>query len=70
MKVKQVAKLNRENRQNPNQYRVYDPNGIAPCLNTMGGGGLQPHIIMKVKNQTKQGYIECPIGGGDGLGFP
>ena len=38
MKVKQVAKLNRENRQNPNQYRVYDPNGIAPCLNTMGGG--------------------------------
>lgn len=70
MKVKQVAKLNRENRQNPNQYRVYDPNGIAPCLNTMGGGGLQPHIIMKVKNQTKQGYIECPIGGVMDLAFP
>ena len=27
-------------------------------------------IHMKVKNQTKAGYIDCPIGGGDGLGFP
>ena len=35
-----------------------------------GWGGLQPHIIMKVKNQTKQGYIECPIGGVMDLAFP
>lgn len=27
-----------KNRANPNQGRVYDPNGIAPCLNTVGGG--------------------------------
>ena len=32
-------------RDNPNQYRVYDPNGIGPCLGTCGGGGLEPHII-------------------------
>ena len=70
MKVRQIAKLNKDGRENPNQYRVYDPKGLAPCLNTMDGGGRQPHIIMKVKNQTKAGYIECPIGGGVGFGFP
>lgn len=33
------------NRDNPNQYRVYDKDGLAPCLNQMEGGGRQPHII-------------------------
>lgn len=27
-----------KNRDNPNQGRVYAINGIAPCLNTIGGG--------------------------------
>ena len=27
-------------RKNPNQGRVYSPEGIAPCLNTAGGGIL------------------------------
>lgn len=27
--------------------RVYDVNGIAPTINTCGGGGLQPKIIVK-----------------------
>ena len=34
-----------KNRKNPNQGRIYDINGIAPCLNTKGGGNLEPHII-------------------------
>ena len=31
-------------RDNPNQGRVYDPTGLAPCLNKMEGGGREPLI--------------------------
>ena len=37
--------VKRENRDNPNPYRVYDTEGVAPCLGTMGGGGREPHTI-------------------------
>ena len=33
-------------RDNPNQGRVYDPMGIAPCLNQMDGGGREPHVAL------------------------
>lgn len=33
-------------RNNPNQGRVYDPQGISPTLSCMGGGNLEPHIII------------------------
>ena len=36
-------------RDNPNQGRVYDTNGLAPTLNCKGGGGLEAHI-MEVAN--------------------
>lgn len=29
---------------NPQRGRVYSAEGIAPCLNTCGGGGLEPKI--------------------------
>lgn len=29
---------------NRQQYRVYSIGGISPCLNTVGGGGLEPKI--------------------------
>ena len=32
-------------RDNPNQGRIYDTEGIAPALNCMGGGNRQPCII-------------------------
>ena len=32
-------------RDNPNQGRIYDSNGIAPCLNSMEGG-LEPSVIL------------------------
>ena len=32
-------------RANPNQGRVYDTEGLAPCLNQMGGGNREPHIV-------------------------
>lgn len=39
-------------RDNPQRGRVYDPRGIAPALTCMGGGNLQPFIIVRdgVKN--------------------
>ena len=33
-------------RENPNQERIYNPAGIAPCLNSMEGGGLEPSVIL------------------------
>jgi DNA (cytosine-5)-methyltransferase 1 len=32
-------------RANPNQGRVYHPDGLSPSLNCMTGGGRQPYII-------------------------
>lgn len=32
---------------NPQVGRVYSPNGAAPTLNTMQGGGCEPKIIVK-----------------------
>ena len=31
--------------------RVYDPEGIAPTIHTMGGGGVRPHISWLEKSQ-------------------
>lgn len=33
-------------RDNPNQGRIYDPEGISPTLNCCGGGNLEPHIVI------------------------
>lgn len=43
-KVKQIGRLSNTKRDNPQRYRVYDQNYIAPTLNTMQGGGLQPFV--------------------------
>ena len=40
-----IANQPNSTRKNPNQYRVYDINYLAPALNCMGGGGRQPFII-------------------------
>lgn len=44
IRIKQIGQMNREGRENLNQYRVYDESGIAPALNKMDGGGREPHI--------------------------
>lgn len=44
--VKQIGQRNRPGRDTLNQYRVYDSEGIAPCLNKMDGGGLEPHTAI------------------------
>lgn len=40
------------NRDNPNDGRVYAPQGIAPTLNTMRGGNLQPSVMLNVADDT------------------
>ena len=55
-------------RKNPNQGRVYSPEGIAPCLNTAGGGNLEPMIL--VRTNTKLGYDIAELGDSINLEYP
>lgn len=55
-------------RKNPNQGRVYSSSGIAPCLNTAGGGNLQPMIL--IKTNTKLGYDIAELGDSVNLEYP
>ena len=47
-------------RDNPNQGRVYDSDGLSPSFNCMGGGNRQPFVM--VKEATKKGYAEAVEG--------
>ena len=38
--------MRQSDRKNPNAYRVYDKDGIAPTLGTMQGGGIEPSIAL------------------------
>ena len=69
-KVKQVGNLidTESFGGNPHRGRVYDISGISPCLNCMGGGGLEPKI--RVKEATSQGYAEAEIGDSVKLSHP
>ena len=69
-KVKQVGNLidTESFGGNPHRGRVYDISGISPCLNCMGGGGLEPKI--RVKEATSQGYAEAEIGDSVNLSHP
>lgn len=47
--VKQIGNcMPTATRDNPNQGRVYDTTGIAPCLNKMDGGGKEPMIPVRM----------------------
>ena len=69
-KVKQVGNLiaTESFGGNPHRGRVYDISGISPCLNCVGGGGLEPKI--RIKEATKQGYAEAEIGDSVNLSHP
>ena len=68
MRVEQIGNVTERDRNNPSQGRVYNDNALAPCLNTCGGGGLQPMIL--VKQATNEGLIPCKIGGVVDLNYP
>ena len=55
-------------RKNPNQGRVYSPEGLAPCLNTTGGGNREPMIL--VRANTKKGYEVAELGDSINLEYP
>lgn len=56
-KVKQIGNLidTESFGGNPHRGRVYDASGISPCLNCMGGGGLEPKIIQRGHGYNKGG---------------
>lgn len=69
--VKQIGNvMPTATRENPNQGRVYDPDGLAPYLNKMEGGGREPLIIASM--QAHAGISDngiCPtITGAMGMG--
>lgn len=48
--VKQIGNVcPTKTRENPNQGRVYDKEGIAPALTTMEGGNREPMVIDEIK---------------------
>ena len=42
--IYQIASVPNKTRSNPNPGRTYSIEGIGPCLSTMAGGNLEPHI--------------------------
>ena len=66
--VKQIANLMpSKTRENPNQGRLYDTEGLCPTLGAMQGGNRQPFVMVnsdsvKVREATKQGYAEAVEG--------
>lgn len=55
-------------RQNPNQGRVYDPEGIAPTLNCNEGGNREPFILIRCN--TKSGVEKAEVGDFVNLEYP
>ncbi|MBS0737576.1 DNA cytosine methyltransferase [Streptococcus suis] len=47
---------------------IYDPEGIAPTIRTMQGGGLEPKIA--VREATAKGYSEATVGDSVNLSHP
>jgi DNA (cytosine-5)-methyltransferase 1 len=66
--VRQIANLMpSKTRENPNQGRLYDKEGLSPTLGAMQGGNRQPFVVVgdesvKVREATKQGYAEAVEG--------
>ena len=58
-KIKQIGNIvDTGNFDNPQRGRVYDPDGICPALNTVGGGGLEPKVLQK-KYIRRLTPLEC-----------
>ena len=38
------------NWQSPQRGRVYSSDGVSPCLQTFGGGNLEPKIVVYVED--------------------
>lgn len=49
---------------------VYNSENVAPCVPGFGAGGGGKEMKVLIKQATKQGYIECKIGGVADLSYP
>lgn len=45
-KIEQVAQYDTPTRKNSNRFRTYDKRGISSSVTGMGGGGLEPHVML------------------------
>ena len=70
--IKQVGNIHQSmrKRKNPQTGRIYSTSGIAPCLSTMQGGGLEPKVAIRVKEATKQGFAIANLGDSINLSNP
>lgn len=57
-----------DNPHNSQAGRVYDPDGISPTLDTVGGGNRMPKVL--VSEATKKGYAEATVGDSINLKAP
>jgi len=58
-RIIQLGNIDKDKRErdNPQTGRVYDPKGIAPCLNCMQGGNLEPKILQGLNtNEDNNSY--------------
>lgn len=57
--IRQIGKDGTSERNNPNQWRVYDSEGGGPCLTDCQGGGREPHIVVAGKlDPTRKGQSD------------
>ena len=66
--VLQVGQYDTDTRNNSNRFRTHSVEGTSPSLTTMGGGGLEPCVL--IKNATAKGYLEATDGDGIDLAYP
>jgi DNA (cytosine-5)-methyltransferase 1 len=54
--IQQIGNIDQHKRKriNPQTGRVYSTDGVAPCLSTMQGGGLEPKIVMPVLTPDRE----------------
>lgn len=56
--IRQIGRVDGDNRHNTNIYRVYAADGIAATLQTMEGGGREPHVAMPVLTSERAESVE------------
>ena len=54
--VNQVGRRPSKSMDNPQTFRVYEADGISPCI-TAAGGGQKPNIVIPITENTESGII-------------
>lgn len=73
IELKRLGNIYGENVGTGHGGNVWDKNGLCQTIKTMQGGNNQPMVIdekIKIKQATKQGFIECNAGGVADFSYP